>query len=81
MATLEGIIDSLENLEVKRALAVKMFLLDFHGCGFSPRFSRASGSRGTNHRLQAPRPSGGGSIRRKAFQAGGLSPASSTYRL
>jgi hypothetical protein len=35
MSTLEGIIDSLENLEVKRALAVKMFLLDFHGCGFS----------------------------------------------
>ena len=29
MATLEGIIDSPENLEVKRALAVKMFLLDF----------------------------------------------------
>jgi putative transposase len=29
MSTLEGIIDSLENLEVKRALAVKMFLLDF----------------------------------------------------
>ena len=29
MSTLEGIIDSPENLEVKRALAVKMFLLDF----------------------------------------------------
>ena len=29
MATLEGIIDSPENLEVKRALAVKMYLLDF----------------------------------------------------
>ncbi len=46
-------------------------VLDFHVCGFSPRFSHASGSRGTNHRLQAPRPSGSGSIRRKAFQAGG----------
>jgi len=29
MATLEDIIDSPENLEVKRALAVKMFLFDF----------------------------------------------------
>ena len=29
MSTLEDIIDSLENLEVKRALAVKMFLFDF----------------------------------------------------
>jgi len=26
----------------------------------APRFSRASGSRGTNHRLQASRSSGGG---------------------
>jgi hypothetical protein len=48
--------------------------IDFHGCGFSPRFSRASGSRGTNHRLQASRPSGGGLIRRKAFQAGVYPP-------
>jgi hypothetical protein len=47
---------------------------DFHGCGFSPRFSRASGSRGTNHRLQASRPLGGGLIRRKAFQAGVYPP-------
>jgi len=29
MVTLEGIIDSPKNLEVKRALAVKMFILDF----------------------------------------------------
>lgn len=50
------------------------FSVDFHGCGFSPRFSRASGGRGTNHRLQASRPSGGGSIRRKAFQAGVYPP-------
>jgi hypothetical protein len=51
----------------------KIFI-DFHGCGFSPRFSRASGSRGTNHRLQASRPLGGGLIRRKAFQAGVYPP-------
>jgi hypothetical protein len=50
------------------------FSFDFHGCGFSPRFSRASGSRGTNHRLQASRPLGGGLIRRKAFQAGVYPP-------
>ena len=29
MSTLEDIIDSPENLEVKRALAVKMFLFDY----------------------------------------------------
>jgi len=29
MSTLEDIIDSPENLEVKRALAVKMFILDY----------------------------------------------------
>jgi hypothetical protein len=49
-------------------------ILDFHVCGFSPRFSRAGGSRGTNHRLQAPCSLGGGLIRRKAFQAGVYPP-------
>ena len=48
--------------------------IDFQGCGFSPRLAARAAARGTNHRLQASRPSGGGAIRRKAFHAGVYPP-------